>query len=159
MKKTFNFFMLLAAIMALTVSSARGAIINDYHCDFNNTIDTSNHAFQVASNWGHHVESHSGFYVYYSYESTKGVDNTGALLAGSQTIGYSWGGYTTKAVNDMIVTPPFREPSVLKSKNSTQHTRATAASSSLPLTRMAHMMPMLHCVSSHPPIYPQTTAM
>lgn len=116
MKKTFNFFMLLAAIMALTVSSARGAIVNDYHCDFNNTIDTSNHAFQVASNWGHHVESHSGFYVYYSYESTKGVDNTGALLAGSQTIGYSWGGYTTKAVNDMIVTPPVQGTISLKVK-------------------------------------------
>ncbi len=96
MKKTFNFFMLLAAIMALTVSSARGAIVNDYHCDFNNTIDTSNHAFQVASNWGHNVESHSGFYVTYSYESSGGVDGTGALYADNQTIGWSWGAILRK---------------------------------------------------------------
>ena len=119
MKKFNNLFMLLAAIMALSVTSARSETISDYHCDFDTNIVTSDHAFQVASNWGHKVESYNakgywGYYEYfveYTYYSGAGVSGSYALKAGSQNIGEPgsyWSAADLKDVNDLLVTPSVK---------------------------------------------------
>lgn len=119
MKKFNNLFMLLAAIMALSVTSARSETISDYHCDFDTNIVTSDHAFQVASNWGHNVESYNakgawGYYLYfveYTYYSGAGVSGSYALKAGSQNIGEPasyWSAADLKDVNDLLVTPSVK---------------------------------------------------
>lgn len=120
MKKVNNLFMLLAAIMALSVTSANAETVSDYHCNFDTSIDTSDHAFQVASNWGHRVESYNAketwgnydHFVDYKYYSGAGVDGSYALKAGSQTIGFEgdWWGTPAdlKDVNDLLITPPAK---------------------------------------------------
>lgn len=118
MKKVNNLFMLLAAIMALSVTSARSETVSEYHCNFDTSIDTSDHAFQVASNWGHKVDSYNAketwgnydYFVDYKYYSGAGVDGSYALKAGSQNIGFQgdWWGTPAdlKDVNDLLITPP-----------------------------------------------------
>ena len=118
MKKVNNLFMLLAAIMALSVTSARSETVSEYHCNFDTSIDTSDHAFQVASNWGHKVDSYNAketwgnydYFVDYKYYSGAGVDGSYALKAGSQNIGFQGDWWVTPAelkdVNDLLITPP-----------------------------------------------------
>lgn len=62
-----------------------GTVFADsYTADFNTAITTSDHAFQVASNWRHIVSTYTNYwdeesYVSYSYSATAGVDGSGAL--------------------------------------------------------------------------------
>ncbi len=78
-----------------------------YFVDFNTTINTSDHAFQVASNWRHIVgvykDSYANGYMDYSYGEDTGVDGSGALLAYRQ---YAQNVYQDGEVcYDLLVTP------------------------------------------------------
>ncbi len=78
-----------------------------YIVDFNTAISTSDHAFQVASNWRHIVDTNNydgygPYYMSYSYYQTSGVGDTGTLLAYRQYAGDNSGG---GVVNDILVTP------------------------------------------------------
>lgn len=77
-----------------------------YKLDFNAVISTSAHDFRAGTGWGHLVESNSsGYstsYVSYTYSASDGVDGTGALKVGSQSLGSSW---SSKTVYDLLVTP------------------------------------------------------
>ena len=91
----------------VTVSSYFSADNFGYFCDFNTKIETSNHDFAVASNWGHIVgegnyDGMGPYYMSYSYSSTSGIDGTGALTAYAQTAG-DYGGKSD--VVDVLVTP------------------------------------------------------
>ena len=108
MKKARLFVMMLGA--ALAAGQAGALEKAPYKCDFGNEIVTSNHAFRVASNWSHIVDSHEveddwwpeTYWVSYTYRTTEGVDGTPYLYVGSQNIGsYS----DTKDAKDILVTP------------------------------------------------------
>lgn len=111
----------LATLFSPSVANA-----DPYLCNFDKTIDTSDHAFRVASNWKHIVQKYidegddygdyGGWYgsnnsvaaygdvVYmeYSYLPTSGVNGTGTLYAKSQMSGYS---YNYATASDYLVTP------------------------------------------------------
>lgn len=111
----------LATLLSPSVANA-----DPYLCNFDKTIDTSDHAFRVASNWKHIVQKYidegddygdyGGWYgsnnsvaaygdvVYmeYSYLPTSGVNGTGTLYAKSQMSGSS---YNYATASDYLVTP------------------------------------------------------
>ncbi|MBQ9186888.1 MAG: choice-of-anchor D domain-containing protein [Prevotella sp.] len=74
-----------------------------YICDFNTAISTSDHAFQVASNWRHIVDTYEDYwsgndtYASYSYSETAGVDGTGALSCSTNQ--------NSNSIYDLLVTP------------------------------------------------------
>lgn len=112
-----NFYCSLALIAASTLwaGQARADIVQDYKMDFNESISTTAHDFKVGSGWGHIVDKYTvyseyygseDYYVNYSYSSTDGLNGSGAIKVGSQTIGDTSGWDSdTKAVNDLLVTP------------------------------------------------------
>lgn len=112
----------LATLFSPSVANA-----GPYLCNFDKTIDTSDHAFRVASNWKHIVQKYidegddygdyGGWYgsnnsvaaygdvkyMEYSYLPTSGVNGTGTLYAGRQMTGSY--GYTGATPSDYLVTP------------------------------------------------------
>lgn len=74
-----------------------------YLADFNTKIETSDHAFQVASNWRHIVSTYTSsytddeVYVSYSYSSSAGVDGSGALSCSTNQ--------KSNSTYDLLVTP------------------------------------------------------
>lgn len=103
---------LLAFLMTLIWGTgvAKADVVNNYKMDFNTQIDVSSHDFKVASGWGHIPESYyddedwDTYWVSYSYSTTTGVDNSGALKCGSQQLGSSYS-YSKQDVYDLLVTP------------------------------------------------------
>lgn len=93
----------LATLLSPSVANA-----DPYLCNFDKTIDTSDHAFRVASNWEHIVQKYVDdygdiSYMPYSYYTTYGVESSGTLYAGRQmTPTY---GYTGATASDYLVTP------------------------------------------------------
>lgn len=103
---------LILLVMALVVGIQRvkadSETVSPYTVDFNTTISTSDHAFRVASGWGHVADAADGAYPQYTYVSSKGVGSSGALRCGTQTLTYwnfSTSSYQSKDVNDLLVTP------------------------------------------------------
>jgi len=117
MKKSFSCFMslMLFSLFALT---AQAETITPYNVDFNTAIDTEDHAFKVASNWGHIVGFVSDYsdvyYMSYSYNNNKGVDGTGSLQAYKQEAGDSY--YSKETVYDLLVTPVISGTVSIKAK-------------------------------------------
>lgn len=74
-----------------------------YVVDFNTPIATSDHGFQVASNWRHIVDSYedswtgNDMYPSYSYSATAGVDGSGALSCSTNQ--------NNNSLYDLLVTP------------------------------------------------------
>ena len=74
-----------------------------YTVDFNTEIATSDHAFQVASNWRHIVDTYESSWSYdsqyanYSYSTTAGVDGSGALSCSTNQ--------NSNSIYDLLVTP------------------------------------------------------
>lgn len=106
--KHLNFLFAFLMAMLWGTGVANADVVQDYKLDFNASFDVSDHEFKVASGWGHIAESYyddsewETYWVTYTYASTSGVDGSGALKIGSQTLG-SWG--NTQSVNDLLVTP------------------------------------------------------
>ncbi|MCR5269456.1 MAG: choice-of-anchor J domain-containing protein [Prevotella sp.] len=92
---------LLLTLIALL--SSQGIMADAYLADFNTKIETSDHAFQVASNWRHIVSTYTSsytddeVYVSYSYSSSAGVDGSGALSCGTNQ--------KSNSTYDLLVTP------------------------------------------------------
>lgn len=97
--------------------------VSPYKIDFNSPISTSEHAFKVASNWGHVVSSWSddsygsiGYYVDYKWSSSKGRNGSGALEVGTQTaVG---DGMYSGSTTDLLVTPKITGTSSIYVKQS-----------------------------------------
>lgn len=129
-----NLYYSLALIAAsvLCVNEARADIVENYKMDFNKTISTTAHDFKVASGWGHSVEKATFYddysydttdeYVNYSYTSTDGRNASGALKVGSQKL---TGGYESKEVKDLIVTPAITGKSSIYVKNTLSYMTST----------------------------------
>lgn len=88
----------------------RADVVKPYNVDFNQRISTSDPNFKVAPGWNHISESAylnwSTKYVDYSYSSSSGVESSGALYIGSQTLtSGSWYSSEEKEVHDYLVTP------------------------------------------------------
>jgi hypothetical protein len=97
MNKTIRFSLLTLLVMLC------GTVFADsYTADFNTAITTSDHAFQVASNWRHIVSTYTNYwdeesYVSYSYSATAGVDGSGALSCSTNQ--------NSNKTYDLLVTP------------------------------------------------------
>lgn len=117
----------LVAASTLWVAQARADIVPDYKMDFDKSISTSAHDFKVGSGWGHIVEKYTSeywdtYYVEYSYSSTAGINNSGAIKVGSQTIG---DGYDSGPVNDLLVTPAITGKASIWVKKSSSWSSST----------------------------------
>ena len=88
-----------------------------YLCDFNTPITTSDHAFQVASNWRHIVGSYENYYSgatsypSYTWSETAGVDGSGTLYCGTNQ--------SSNSIYDLLVTPVVKGTVTIQAKAST----------------------------------------
>ncbi len=102
MKKFSTVFMSLLLVLGFTLPGY-AADVSPYTYDFNTTIDTNDHEFKLASNWGHVAPSKESYYggvqwVTYSYHSDQGRDDSGCLEVYQQKINYDY-------VSDFLITP------------------------------------------------------
>lgn len=102
--------------LAYTVEDYTEPAAAGYVCDFNTPITTSDHAFQVASNWRHIVGSYTSYYgdtsyPYYTYSETAGVDGSGTLSCGTNQ--------NTNNIYDLLVTPVVKGTVTIQAKAST----------------------------------------
>ncbi len=108
MKKATLLLLTLLALIGYT-SARAGETVNNYAVDFNQVIKTSDHQFAVAKDWKHiadYYDDDGDFrYMSYSYSSTTGVGESGALLAYRQYASGGSYGSDGKVVYDMLVTP------------------------------------------------------
>ena len=125
MSRNFYALTFLAASLWGT-GTVRADIVDNYTMDFNTEISTTDHSFKVGSGWGHQVEKYSDYYdeyyVSYTYAATEGVDGSGALKVGSQSLG---DGYATKDVNDLLVTPAVTGASSIYVKRASSYSTGT----------------------------------
>lgn len=107
-------FLLASLALLLGFGFAHAEIVSPYSVNFDGTIQTTDHAFKVATGWDHIVESaylgYSSMYVTYTQYPTRGVDGSGTLYIASQTLedygDDEWGtGYESQEVHDYLVTP------------------------------------------------------
>lgn len=90
-----------------------------YTCDFNTAISTSDHAFQVASNWRHIVDTYEDYYsgnttyASYSYSTTAGVDGSGALSCGTNQ--------SNNSIYDLLVTPVVKGTVTIAAKTTASY--------------------------------------
>lgn len=84
--KHLHKLMALVAALVWWSGGVAADVVENYVCDFNTKIETSDHAFKVSSGWGHLVDSYYNedewetLYASYSYSSTSGVDGSGAFM-------------------------------------------------------------------------------
>ena len=102
--------------LAYTVEDYTEPAAAGYVCDFNTQITTSDHAFQVASNWRHIVGSYTSYYgdtsyPYYSWSETAGVDGSGTLSCGTNQ--------SSNSIYDLLVTPVVKGTVTIQAKAST----------------------------------------
>ena len=118
--KRLNYLFGLALIL-LGFGWASAETVTNYTVDFNTRINTSDHAFKVASGWGHIVYSEEQedwygdietVYTPYTYYTTSGVDGTGALFCGAQISTTNY---------DYLVTPAVTGTVTLQVKSGTQN--------------------------------------
>lgn len=99
--------LLLTLVSLLGLGTAHADTQSPYLYDFNTAIDVSNHSF-APFGWGHIVDkmenSVGTVYMTYTYLSSGGVDNSGCLKIGDQTVNDYM--YNSKTLNDMLVLPP-----------------------------------------------------
>ena len=103
----------------VTISEYSEPVAAGYTCDFNTSISTSDHAFQVASNWRHIVDSYessyssSVYYPSYSYSETAGVDGTGALSCSTNQ--------NSNSIYDLLVTPVVKGTVTIDAKTTASY--------------------------------------
>lgn len=132
MKMNFKTFVAALAVAGGSLG-AEADTVENYSYDFNTQISTSDHAFRVATGWGHIVDAftyenpYSGTqtkYQSYSYESTGGVTG-GFLKAYGEEIGYTYGGISHTST-DMIVTPKITGTASIYLKGTSSYYQPTA---------------------------------
>lgn len=101
--------------LAYTVEDYTEPVAAGYVCDFNTQITTSDHAFQVASNWRHIVDSYENYYGGTSYPSytwseTAGVGGSGTLSCGTNQ--------SSNSIYDLLVTPVVKGTVTIQAKAS-----------------------------------------
>lgn len=103
----------------VTTSSGTDNIVTNYAVDFNTSITTSDHAFQVASNWRHIVGSYEDSwtgntsYPSYSYSETAGVDGSGALSCSTNQ--------NSNSIYDLLVTPVVKGTVTIAAKTTASY--------------------------------------
>ncbi|UKK54063.1 choice-of-anchor J domain-containing protein [Prevotella sp. E2-28] len=103
----------------VTTSSGSDNIVTNYAVDFNTSITTSDHAFQVASNWRHIVGSYEDSwtgntsYPSYSYSETAGVDGSGALSCSTNQ--------NSNSIYDLLVTPVVKGTVTIAAKTTASY--------------------------------------
>lgn len=90
------------SLLTLLVMLCGTAFADSYTTNFDTAIETSDHAFQVASNWRHIVGTYNDYwgdtsYPSYSYSATAGVDGSGALSCSTNQ--------SSNSLYDLLVTP------------------------------------------------------
>lgn len=109
MKKGLSYFLL--TMLMLFVGMTANA--DSYLYEFDSPLNTSDHSF-APPGWGHIVQSayldYDSYYVDYTYSSTGGVEGSGCLGIGSQTL---WDDYEeeSETVYDLLVTPLIKSGS------------------------------------------------
>lgn len=100
--------LLLLLTVLFAGHTAQAQTQSPYTYDFNTEIDTSDPEFAPLG-WGHLVDAmvlRTGtYYVDYTYEATGGVNNSGCLRIGSQTVTDNL--TQTETLNDILVLPPI----------------------------------------------------
>lgn len=98
---------LLLLLLCILASSLYAETVTNYKYDFNTALSTSSPDFAPIG-WGHLVDymdtADGPIYMTYEWVADAGVDNTGCLKVGSQTV--TDGVSSPKELNDMIVLPP-----------------------------------------------------
>ena len=94
------------------------AFADAYTVDFNTAISTSDHAFQVASNWRHIVGTYNDYwgdtsYPSYSYSATAGVGKSGALSCSTNQ--------TSNSLYDLLVTPVVKGTVTIDAKTTASY--------------------------------------
>lgn len=90
-----------------------------YTVDFNTAITTSDHAFQVASNWRHIVDTYEDYfsgntnYPSYSYSETAGVNGSGALSCSTNQ--------NSNGIYDLLVTPVVKGTVTIDAKTTANY--------------------------------------
>lgn len=102
-------YLLVSLFLLLGIGTATADVVNNYKVDFNTSIATSDHNFKVATGWNHKSESayldYTTEWVEYTYRSNGGVDNSGSLLIGSQTLSSGYYYSEEQEVHDYLITP------------------------------------------------------
>lgn len=102
-------YLLASLALVLGVASGSADNVQPYKADFNTAIDVSDHAFKVAPGWSHIVDNayidYETMYVEYTYSSSQGVDGSGAIAIGSQTVSGSGWDAEEAELHDYLVTP------------------------------------------------------
>lgn len=116
MKRLRLLCMSLVASIGLSVAVSAETISN-YTVNFDDKIETSDHAFKVAPNWKHIVDKYEDeygftYYMTYSYRGTGGRTG-GGLYCGKQEAG---DGYDNGPVTDVLVTPEVSGDVVIYAK-------------------------------------------
>lgn len=103
-------FFLCSLFLSLTGTTAYADTVSPYSFDFDATLETADHSFAPAG-WGHIVDNLSKYgsteWVEYKWDATSGIDDSGALKIGTQTLmvyDYDDDEYE-KTCKDMLVTP------------------------------------------------------
>jgi len=124
------------SLLTLLTMLCNMAFADAYTVDFNTaiTVPSNNHSdpiFQVATGWtriadrkaGDNYYGTAGYYMLYTYSSTQGVNESGALLANAQQAPQTSYDGTIETVHDYIVTPKVSGTVTLKVKaySSTTH--------------------------------------
>lgn len=109
-------FLLTLALLGclLNFNVAWAEVQSPYNVDFNTTINTASTSFKVAPGWAHLVDLAGDRHVTYTYHADGGVDNTGYLEVGSQSVRDAFG--DTNYLNDLLVTPTITGTSTIKVK-------------------------------------------
>ena len=102
----------------VTISEYSEPVAAGYTCDFNTAISTSDHAFQVASNWRHIVGTYTDYwgdesYPSYNYSETAGVDGSGALSCITNQ--------NSNSIYDLLVTPVVKGTVTIDAKTTASY--------------------------------------
>ncbi len=120
MKKAKLLLLTLLALIGYSGAQA-GETVNNYAVDFNQEIRTSDHQFAVSKDWKHIAEYYDDDgdfrYMSYSYSSTAGIEESGALNVYRQYASGSGYGSSGKVVYDMLVTPKVSGKVTIQVKN------------------------------------------
>lgn len=111
--KKINFFLISLLALLTGLTKANAEVTYPYIMDFNTAIDVSTETFVPGDGWSHSTDGASKnmagdlYYPTYTYNTTGGVENSGYLAAGTQTL-YDKAYKEDYVCKDMIVSPAVK---------------------------------------------------